>query len=59
MVWDFTRKGEAIFENTFTLYVKKFAFIYFSQRKPAEKRDKGTRGRRPGWGLELVGWAVV
>ena len=51
MVWGFTLKGEAIFENTFTLYVK-FAFNYFSQRKPAGKRDEGTVA---GPGLETCG----
>ncbi|MBT9779792.1 hypothetical protein GPL15_25305 [Clostridium sp. MCC353] len=51
MVWDFTLKGEGIFENTFTLYVK-FAFNYFSQRKPAEKRDEGAEA---GPGLETCG----
>ncbi|WP_215700944.1 hypothetical protein, partial [Clostridium sp. MCC353] len=52
MVWGFTLKGEAIFENPFTLYVK-FAFNYFSQRKTSRKAgraDGGTedRGAVPG-----------
>ena len=49
MVWGFTLKGEAIFENTFTLYVK-FAFNYFSQRKPAGKRGGRTAGQKTGEG---------
>ncbi|MBT9779793.1 hypothetical protein GPL15_25310, partial [Clostridium sp. MCC353] len=53
MVWGFTLKGEAIFENAFTLYVK-FAFNTFSQRKTAGKRDEGTEvglgvWKGPGW----------
>ena len=48
MVWAFTLKGEAIFENAFTLYVK-LAFNYFSQRKPAGKREEGTDWMF-GWG---------
>ena len=54
MVWGFTLKGEAIFENAFTLY-----FNYFSQRKPAEKRDEGAEAGldvwRRAWGAESVG----
>ncbi|MBT9777115.1 hypothetical protein GPL15_11440 [Clostridium sp. MCC353] len=58
MVWGFTLKGEAIFENAFTLYVK-FAFNYFSQRIPAGEWDEGAEveldvWRRP-WGAESVG----
>ena len=52
MVWAFTLKGEALFENAFTLYVTlyvKFAFNYFSQRTPAGKRDEGTDWMF-GWG---------
>ncbi|WP_215700089.1 hypothetical protein, partial [Clostridium sp. MCC353] len=56
MVWAFTLKGEAIFENAFTLYVTlyvalyvKFAFNYFIQRTPAGKRDEGTDWMF-GWG---------
>ncbi|WP_215699949.1 hypothetical protein, partial [Clostridium sp. MCC353] len=37
--------GEAIFENALTLYFK-FTFNYFSQRKPAEKREE-VADRRP------------
>ena len=40
MVWEFTLKGEGIFENGLALYVK-FAFNYFSQRKPAGEWDEG------------------
>ena len=58
MVWRFTLKGEAIFEIALTLCFK-FAFNYFSQRKPAGKRDEGVEAgldvwRRP-WGAESVG----
>ena len=56
MVWGFTLKGEAIFENAFTLYVTlyvalyvKFAFNYYSQRKPAEKREEGANRRPDFW----------
>ena len=47
MVWGFTLKGEAIFENAFALYVK-FASNYFSQRKPAGKRGGRTAGQKTG-----------
>ncbi|MBT9779937.1 hypothetical protein GPL15_26070 [Clostridium sp. MCC353] len=47
MVWGFTLKGEAIFENAFTLYVK-LAFNYFSQRKPAGKRGGRMAGKKTG-----------
>ena len=48
MVWGFTLKGEAIFENALALYVK-FAFNYFSLRKPAGKREEGADRRPDFW----------
>ena len=58
MVWGFTLKGEAIFENALALYVK-FAFNYFSQRKTSRKAGRGSGGGigclEAAWGAESVG----